>query len=345
MSDTTTHTNPHLPPLDSVDAVDAAENAVLESAELATDPTLAVVPDGTESATESEARPERPAAPELSLAAPESFIPESVDQLLAHSRRYPLLTPAQEIELAQRIEKGDLHAKELMINSNLRLVASNARRYQNQGLPLADLVQEGMLGLIRASEKFDWRKGFRFSTYATLWIRQAIQRGLENSGRTIRLPVHVAQRSRKVGRVERELSVRLGREPTNEELAQETGLELEQVEEVRHQRNALVSLDQQVGEDGDTALGDLLPAEQEAPEEIAYENERERIVHRAIAQLPDTERKVLTLRFGTGREEPQTLTAIGKRLGFSAERASQLEQRALKKLAESPELAALREAA
>ncbi len=347
MSDTTTHTNPHLPPLDSVDAVDAAENAVLESGELTADPTLAVVPDGTESATEteSEARPERPAAPELSLAAPESFIPESVDQLLAHSRRYPLLTPAQEIELAQRIEKGDLHAKELMINSNLRLVASNARRYQNQGLPLADLVQEGMLGLIRASEKFDWRKGFRFSTYATLWIRQAIQRGLENSGRTIRLPVHVAQRSRKVGRVERELSVRLGREPTNEELAQETGLELEQVEEVRHQRNALVSLDQQVGEDGDTALGDLLPAEQEAPEEIAYENERERIVHRAIAQLPDTERKVLTLRFGTGREEPQTLTAIGKRLGFSAERASQLEQRALKKLAESPELAALREAA
>ncbi len=275
----------------------------------------------------------------------ESFIPESVDQLLAHSRRYPLLTPAQEIELAQRIERGDLRAKEMMINSNLRLVASNARRYQNQGLPLADLVQEGMLGLIRASEKFDWRKGFRFSTYATLWIRQAIQRGLENSGRTIRLPVHVAQRSRKVGRVERELSVRLGREPTLEELAEETGLPIDQIEEVRHQRAALVSLDQQVGEDGDTALGDLLPSDQQAPEETAWDNERERLVHEAIASLPETERTVLTLRFGTGREEPQTLTAIGKRLGFSAERASQLEQRALKKLAESPELAALREAA
>src|SRR6201997_5558416 len=258
----------------------------------------------------------------IDLSTPDTFIPESVDQLLAHSRRYPLLTPAQEIELAQRIERGDLRAKEVLVNSNLRLVASNARRYQNQGLPLADLVQEGMLGLIRASEKFDWRKGFRFSTYATLWIRQAIQRGLENSGRTIRLPVHVAQRSRKVGRVERELSVRLGREPTLDELAAETGLPVDQVEEVRHQRAALVSLDQQIGEDGDTALGDLLPSDAEAPEDTAWDNERERIVHHALVQLPDTERH-----------------------GFSADRASQLEQRALKKLAESPELAALREAA
>ena len=283
-----------------------------------------------------------PSSERLVLAPSETIIPESVDQLLAHSRRYPLLTPDQEIELAQRIERGDLTAKELMINSNLRLVASNARRYQNQGLPLADLVQEGMFGLIRASEKFDWRKGFRFSTYATLWIRQAIQRGLENSGRTIRLPVHVAQRSRKVGRVERELTVRLGRDPTSEEIAEEAQLPIEQV---RDQRAALVSLDQTVGEDGDTALGDLLPSDAEAPEDTAWENERERIVHRAIEQLPDTERTVITLRFGTGREEPQTLTAIGKRLGFSAERASQLEQRALRKLAESTDLAALREAA
>jgi len=302
--------------------------------------------DAEEHASEEE-------TPEVVVASPravheavaDSFIPESVDQLLAHSRRYPLLTPAQEIELAQRIEKGDLAAKELMINSNLRLVASNARRYQNQGLPLSDLVQEGMLGLIRASEKFDWRKGFRFSTYATLWIRQAIQRGLENSGRTIRLPVHVAQRSRKVGRIERELTVRLGREPTIEEVAAEAQLPVEQVEEVRDQRAALVSLDQHVGEDADTALGDLLPSDDEAPDDTAWVNERERIVHEAIAQLPDTERTVITLRFGTGREEPQTLTAIGKRLGFSAERASQLEQRALKKLAESTDLAALREAA
>ena len=273
------------------------------------------------------------------------FIPESVDQLLAHSRRYPLLTPEQEIELAQKIERGDLQAKEKLINSNLRLVASNARRYQNQGLPLADLVQEGMLGLIRASEKFDWRKGFRFSTYATLWIRQAIQRGLENSGRTIRLPVHVAQRSRKVGRVERELSVRLGREPTLEELAEETGLRDRAGRggapparcprlarpagrrRRRHRPGRPAALRRRGA--GGHRLGQRARADR-AP---------------AIAKLPDTERTVLTLRFGTGREEPQTLTAIGKRLGFSAERASQLEQRALKKLAESPELAALREAA
>jgi RNA polymerase sigma factor (sigma-70 family) len=350
MSDPITTLNP---PLDSIVSGEQPEEEALPGQELSTGDEPAV--EGAQSAPEDPSeegaeerlpeaeRPER--RPAESVDPADNFIPESVDQLLAHSRRYPLLTPAQEIELAQRIERGDLHAKELLVNSNLRLVASNARRYQNQGLPLADLVQEGMLGLIRASEKFDWRKGFRFSTYATLWIRQAIQRGLENSGRTIRLPVHVAQRSRKVGRVERELSVRLGREPTLAELAEETGLPIDQVEEVRHQRAALVSLDQQVGEDGDTALGDLLPSDQEAPEDTAWDNERERIVHRAIAQLPDTERTVLTLRFGTGREEPQTLTAIGKRLGFSAERASQLEQRALKKLAESPELAALREAA
>ena len=290
--------------------------------------------------SESRAVPARASARQETT---ESFIPESVDQLLAHSRRYPLLTPAQEIELAKRIERGDLHAKELLVNSNLRLVASNARRYQNQGLPLADLVQEGMLGLIRASEKFDWRKGFRFSTYATLWIRQAIQRGRTPAARSACRFTWPSAPVRS-GAIERELSVRLGRKPTLEELATETGLEIEQVEEVRHQRAALVSLDQQVGEDGDTALGDLLPSELEAPEETVWENERERIVHEAISRLPDTERTVLTLRFGTGRGAPDAhrdrqAPRLLRRAGL------QLEQRALKKLAESPELAALREAA
>src|ERR1700716_4770541 len=145
---------------------------------------------------------------------------DSLQLLLREAGRYALLKPSEEIELAKRIEKGDLAAKERMINSNLRLVVANARRYQGQGLPFPDLVQEGMLGLIRAVEKFDWRRGYRFSTYATLWIRQAMQRGLENSGRTIRLPVHVGQRARKVARIERELTTRLGREPAEEALAE-----------------------------------------------------------------------------------------------------------------------------
>ena len=153
---------------------------------------------------------------------------DSLQLLLREAGRYPLLKPSEEIELAKRIEKGDLAAKDRMINSNLRLVVANARRYQGQGLALGDLIQEGMLGLIRAVEKFDWRKGFRFSTYATLWIRQAIQRGLENTSRTIRLPVHVAQRSRKVGRIERELTTKLGHEPTDEEIASAADLPLDQ---------------------------------------------------------------------------------------------------------------------
>src|SRR4051794_37214828 len=159
--------------------------------------------------TPRRAQPEHEADPTL----------DSLQLLLREAGRYPLLKPSEEIELAKRIERGDLEAKERMINSNLRLVVANARRYQGQGLALGDLIQEGMLGLIRAVEKFDWRKGFRFSTYATLWIRQAIQRGLENTSRTIRLPVHVAQRSRKVGRIERELTTRLGHEPSDEEIA------------------------------------------------------------------------------------------------------------------------------
>ena len=300
-----------------------------------------------EDGARSPPRPERLDSPieRIDVGTADTFIPEAVDQLLAHSRRYPLLTPAQEIDLAKRIERGDLHAKELLVNSNLRLVASNARRYQNQGLPLADLVQEGMLGLIRASEKFDWRKGFRFSTYATLWIRQAIQRGLENSGRTIRLPVHVAQRSRKVGRVERELSVRLGREPTLEELARRPACRSSRSRRCATSAPPSSASTSRSAKTATPRSATCCPPTPRRPRRRPGTTSASGSCTDAIAQLPETERTVLTLRFGTGREEPQTLTAIGKRLGFSAERASQLEQRALKKLAESPELAALREAA
>ncbi len=280
------------------------------------------------------------------------YQPEAVDttidplhQLLAESRRWPLLTPAEEVELSQRIERGDLAAKERMINSNLRLVVSVARKYQGQGLPLGDLVQEGMLGLIRAVEKFDWRKGFRFSTYATLWIRQAIQRGLENTSRTIRLPVHVAQRARKVGRVERELATKLGHEPSNEEIALAAELPLEEVIEIRKAERAIASLDKPVGEDGDTSLGDLLAIQTPSVDEevqVAFQSEA---LQSAIAELPEAERNVIEMRFGAGDTEPQTLSQAGKRLGVSTERARQIEERALKRLSQRPELLALREAA
>src|SRR5580704_6819355 len=179
---------------------------------------------------------------------------ESLSLFFRQARQYPLLTAAEEIELAQRIEKGDLEAKNRMINSNLRLVVSQARRYQGHGLEMGDLVQEGMLGLIRAVEKFDWRRGFKFSTYGTLWIRQAIQRGLQNHGRTIRLPVHVAQREVKVNKIAGELSVKLGREPTDEEIAAVAELPIEQVFEIRELSRAMTSLDQPVSEDGETEL-------------------------------------------------------------------------------------------
>jgi RNA polymerase primary sigma factor len=270
---------------------------------------------------------------------------DPVQQLLRESRRWPLLTAAEEVELAKRIERGDLEAKERMINSNLRLVVSLARRYEGQGLPLGDLVQEGMLGLIRAVEKFDWRKGFRFSTYATLWIRQAIQRGLENTGRVIRLPVSVSQRARKIAKNERELTVKLGREPTTDEIAAAAGLSAAEVEEMREIDQATTSLDRPVGDDGEASLGDLLPAEEEEPEEAVADMLRTEAVRAAIAELPEDERKVIELRYGTGNEAPHSLRQAGSRLGVSGERVRVLEERALRRLGERAELAALREAA
>jgi RNA polymerase primary sigma factor len=282
-----------------------------------------------------------------------NYRPEAVDttidplhQLLAESRRWPLLTPAEEIELAQRIERGDLVAKERMINSNLRLVVSVARKYQGQGLPLGDLVQEGMLGLIRAVEKFDWRKGFRFSTYGTLWIRQAIQRGLENTSRTIRLPVHMSQRARKVARIERELALRLGHEPSDEEIATAAELSTEEVEEIRAADQAPASLDKTVGDDGDTAFGDLLAADQQSPEEEVTEAWASDVLQTAVKDLPEQERRVIELRFGAGPEgKMHTLGQAGKVLGVSAERTRQIEERALRRLSQNGELDALRDAA
>jgi RNA polymerase primary sigma factor len=270
---------------------------------------------------------------------------DSLDLLLAASRRYPLLTPDEEIELAKRIERGDLAAKERMINSNLRLVVSQARRYLGSGLTMADLVQEGMFGLIRATEKFDWRKGYRFSTYATLWIRQSMQRGVENTSRTVRLPVHVGQRVRKLRRLERELAASLGRDPSDEELAAAAKLTLEELEQTREAERETVSLDTPVGEDGDTSLGALIPLDAAGPDEEAEQSELGRVIAGALHTLPESERKVIALRYGTDEDAPQSPSETGKRLGISRQRVDQLERQGLEALSRRPELAALREAA
>jgi RNA polymerase primary sigma factor len=278
-------------------------------------------------------------------ATPSTAAVDSLEIFMRQARVHPLLTAAEEIELTQRIERGDLAAKEKMINANLRLVLSQARRYQGHGLPLEDLVQEGMLGLIRAVEKFDWRRGFKFSTYGTLWIRQAIQRGLQNSGRTIRLPVHVAQRQVKVRKVEAELNTKLSREPTDEEIALVAELTAEEVAEIRELSRNLTSLDQPVGEEADTAFGDLLASDRPSPVDELVEAQRERQINQVVGRLPESERDVIRLRFGLAGEQPRSLRDTGKELGITINRARELEERALVQLAGDGELEELREAA
>ena len=270
---------------------------------------------------------------------------DALQLFLNELRRYPLLSKEEEVELSQRIEQGDLEAKERMINSNLRLVVSIAKKYHGQELSLLDLIQEGIFGLIRAAEKFDHRKGFKFSTYATFWIRQAIQRGLANKARTIRIPVHIGQRERKVARAERELSARLGREPTDEEIAEEADVSLEQIEEVRAAARTVTSLDRPVGEDGGASFGELLPSDAAEPEEEIHVSLAQETLRKTVAELPESERNVIRLRYGIDGGEPKPLRETGRRLGLSAERVRQLESRALKHLSERREIDALREVA
>ena len=270
---------------------------------------------------------------------------DSLQLFFNEARRHPLLTAADEVELAKRIERGDMAAKERMINANLRLVISVARKYQGQGLPLGDLIQEGMLGLIRAVEKFDWRKGFKFSTYGTLWIRQAIGRGLANSGRTVRLPVHIVARARKIQDAERKLAVELGRSPTEEEIAAFVELPLDEVADIRRADRGPTSLDQGVGEDGDTALGDLIAGDGPSVEDEVVAGIEDERLREAVDTLPEAERNVITLRFGLDQELPQALRETGRRLGLSSERVRQLEDRALRRLAQDDTVSALRDAA
>jgi RNA polymerase primary sigma factor len=275
------------------------------------------------------------------------YTTDALQLFLNEAGRYPLLKPEEEVELAQAIERGDLEAKERMINSNLRLVVSIARKYQGVGsLSLLDLIQEGMLGLIRATEKFDWRKGFRFSTYATLWIRQAIGRALDEQGRTIRLPINIAQRERKIANAERDLSTELGRPPTVEEIAAAADLKPVQVAEMRELARTVTSLDRPIGEDGDSELGDLLPSGGPPPEEEVEVTLREDAVRQVVHELPDPERQVIQLRFGlNGDRDPVSIRETARRLEMRPAEVHRLERSALEELALRREMAAFREAA
>jgi RNA polymerase primary sigma factor len=270
---------------------------------------------------------------------------DAMQLFLNEVRRHPLLTAEDEVRLTKRVEQGDKAAKDQMINSNLRLVVSLAKKYQGNDLPLLDLIQEGILGLIRAVEKFDWRRGYKFSTYATFWIRQAIQRGIANKARTIRIPVHIGQRERKVARVERELQSSLGRPPTDEEVAKAAEIEVEDIEEIRDAARAVTSLDRPIGEEGDASFGDIMPSDEPEPEEEVEVSLRAEALHRALDHLPDREREVVKLRFGVNGNEPTPLRETGRRMGLSPERVRQIEAKALKRLAATREMEGMSEAA
>ena len=265
-------------------------------------------------------------------AEPLSGAADSLQLFLADVGRHKLLTAADEVTLAKRIERGDPVAKRRMIESNLRLVVSIAKGYRGLGVPFLDLIQEGTLGLNRAVEKFDWRRGFKFSTYATWWIRQSVQRAVANHARTIRVPVHVVERQQKLSRAARRLEVELGREATKQELAEATGLPIQHVDEALGAAHASVSLNQTVGADDEGELGDLF-ADREAadPFEEAEESLRRQGVRRALDALPERERRILELRFGF-EGEPWTLEAIGHELDLTRERVRQLEGQALARL-------------
>jgi RNA polymerase primary sigma factor len=271
---------------------------------------------------------------------------DSLQLFLNEAGRYPLLTAAEEVELAKLVELGDKAAKDRMVNSNLRLVVSIAKKYQGHGLSLLDLIQEGIIGLIRAVEKFDWRRGFKFSTYATWWIRQAVQRGVANKSRTIRIPVHIVEREQKIVRAERELLTQLDRQPTDEEIAKKAKLLVKHVREVRAAARTVASLDKTVGDESDTSFGDLVAQDRADVAEEVVVGLGEDALHRAIDTLPEREKLVITLRYGLDpSRDPMSLELIGREMGITRERVRQIETQALGRLAQQREIAALSPAA
>jgi RNA polymerase primary sigma factor len=260
-------------------------------------------------------------------------------------RRHPLLNAAQEVDLAQRIERGDMEAKAKLINSNLRLVVSIAKRYRGQQLALLDLIQEGILGLIRASEKFDWRRGYKFSTYATYWIRQAISRALANTSRTIRLPVEVGQLERRVARAQAAFTARHGRTPSDDELVREAEISTYELVRIRSAARAVTSLDKPVTEEEGAALGELLPSGVPQPSEEVEIELGQRALHEAVARLPEAERRVIELRFGIDDREPVSQRTVAREFGVPIAEVEAMERQALDRLAMERELSVLAEAA
>ncbi len=266
---------------------------------------------------------------------------DALQLFLREAGRHPLLTAPQEVELAKKIERGDMNSKQRMIQSNLRLVVSIAKNYRNQGLPFLDLIQEGTLGLIRAVEKFDWRRGYKFSTYATWWIRQAVARALADKARTIRMPVHIVERMQKMSRAERHLWAQLGREPTLAEIAEEANMPLQQAKEVKAAARASTSLDAPVGESDDAVLGDFVAGDGPLPDELVEDSLRSQTLVEALRALPERHRLVVVLRYGLADADPKTLEEIGRRLGLTRERVRQIEVEALKRLATLHEMEAV----
>jgi RNA polymerase primary sigma factor len=272
---------------------------------------------------------------------------DSLQQFLDGIAETPLLTAAEELELAKRIERGDLVAKDHMIRANLRLVVSIAKRYRNQGLPFLDLIQEGTVGLIRAVEKFDYRKGFKFSTYATWWIRQAISRGIADKARTVRIPIHIDNVLKKLDGAQRKLESGGDRDATVEEIAAMAGVDPEEADVIMRAAQPLVSLDKPVGTDADAAeFGDLIPDETtQSPFDAAMESLMHERLYAVLEHLPYRERRILALRYGLGGEEPQTVDKVAKLFNVTRERVRQIEEAALRKLSTLAEAQALRDAA
>jgi RNA polymerase primary sigma factor len=262
-----------------------------------------------------------------------SLSQDSLQAFLNDIGKVDLLTAEQEVELAKRIERGDHRAKQEMVEANLRLVVSIAKRYRNQGLPFLDLIQEGTIGLVRAAEKFDRRKGFKFSTYATWWIRQAVQRSLADKSRTIRMPTHMVERLDKIVRAERNLRAEGGREPTSEDIADELGMTVDQVEQIRRTSQAPVSLEKPVGDDGESELGHFIEDENAPlPDEAADMAFRDEALTKCLESLSERERRVLEMRFGLNGEPPRSLDEVGRAVDLSRERVRQIENQSLKTL-------------